>query len=65
MTHNSMNITETEDIEFTAAYGTAVAISAKRHPAIGRHDQEAAGETSGDVATRANITPPTTSIAPG
>ena len=41
MTQNSSNTTGTEDIEFTAAYGTAVAMTGKRQPAIRSHQPEA------------------------
>ena len=43
MTHNVSTMSETEEIEFTAAYGTAVAITGKRQPAIRSHQQEALG----------------------
>lgn len=41
MTHDSSNTTQTEALEFTAAYGTAVAITGTRQPAI-RNQQPAA-----------------------
>lgn len=34
MTHNPTTISEADEIEFTAAYGTAIAIAGKRQPAI-------------------------------
>lgn len=40
MTHNASTMSETEEIEFTAAYGTAVALTGKRQPAIRSHPQE-------------------------
>lgn len=55
MTYNSTTTTDTDEIEFTAAYGTAVAIMGTRQRDIRSHQQEAVGETSGDDASRGNI----------
>jgi hypothetical protein len=41
MTHHSSTTSETDEIEFTASYGTTVAIAGKRQSAI-RSDQAAA-----------------------
>jgi hypothetical protein len=41
MTHHASNTSETNEIEFTAAYGTAVAMIGARRPTLRGHRQEA------------------------
>ena len=54
MTRNLSNTTRTEDIEFTAAYGTAVAMTGRRQMTIRRHQQERAVEANGNVSSHPN-----------
>jgi hypothetical protein len=54
MTHNVSNTTKTEDIEFTAAYGTAVVMTGRRQMTIRRHQQERAVEANGNVSRHPN-----------
>ncbi|MGB7991711.1 MAG: hypothetical protein WCF44_20085 [Candidatus Methylophosphatis roskildensis] len=44
MTHNPSSISEIDEIEFTAAYGTAVAVEGRRQPAIRGHQPVALAE---------------------
>jgi len=44
MTHNSSSISDIDEIEFTAAYGTAIAMTGKRQPAACSHQPETLAE---------------------
>lgn len=55
MNHSSSNTTETEEIEFAAAYGTAVAMIGKRQRTIRNHQPETLERSSGSVTGRLNV----------
>ena len=51
MTHNSSNTIETDEIEFTAAYGTAIATTRTRQTDIRSHQQEPHPQADGNVTS--------------
>lgn len=51
MTHNSSNTIETDEIEFTAAYGTAIATTRTRQTDIRSHQQEPHPEAGGNLTS--------------
>jgi hypothetical protein len=55
MTHNSLNSTETDDIEFTAAYGTAVVMTGTRRATIRSHQPDTLEESSGNMTSQLDI----------
>lgn len=52
MNHNSSNTADTEEIEFTIAYGTAVAMIGKRQSTPHSRQPEASEASSGNVTSR-------------
>ena len=52
MTHISLNSSETDDIEFTAAYGTAVVMTGTRRPTTRSRQPETLEGGSGNVTSR-------------
>jgi hypothetical protein len=54
MTLHSSTTSETDDIEFSAAYGTAVVMTGARRPAIRNHQAGALEGSSGTLITRPN-----------
>lgn len=55
MNHSSSITTETEEIEFAAAYGTAVAMIDKRHRTIPNHQSETLERRTGNVTGRLSV----------
>ena len=55
MTNNSSNTSDTEEIEFTAAYGTAVSTTRTRQPDIRSRQRQALREGSDNVSSDAGI----------
>lgn len=59
MNRHSLNTTDSEEIEFSAAYGSAILMTGTCRPAIRSRHPETLEGGSGSLATRPNIAPGT------
>jgi hypothetical protein len=55
MNHHSSNTTEIEEIEFAAAYGTAVVMTGTSRSAVRNHQPETLAGSSGTLPSRLDI----------